>query len=598
LAALAVALALLGSATGPGTSGAADTGAAAAAAAAGQGYWLAGAEGAVYAFGAAEELGRVGAAVRQPIAGMAATPSGEGYWLVGADGGLFGFGDARFLGSTGNKALNRPVVGMAATPTGSGYWFVAADGGIFTFGDAGFYGSTGALRLNRPVVGMAATPSGRGYWFVAADGGVFTFGDAAFYGSTGSIRLNKPIVGMAPTPTGAGYWLIASDGGVFTFGDAGFYGSTGSMRLNAPIVGLSPTPSGAGYWFVASDGGVFTFGDAAFAGSVGGTALARPVTAMAAFPATAARASTGRPRAESPVSGDPAPGPDDPDPDREVTEVPPAAPAAPPAPAPAPAPVTPAERREAFDVALIGDTGYSASQDRLLFDIRDDINASGAAFTIHVGDVWSEVDAQCREADYQRIHGVFNGFAAPFVYTPGDNEWTDCPRSSSGALADIRRIFFPTNETLGQGRMTVERQGEMPENARFSRGGAVFVTINEPGASGRGGTHRDRNIEWLNAAFDHAQATGAAGVVVAWQDNPFQPSGGRLVRTLAQRTEAFGKPVVLVHGDTHHGHVDTPLDLPNFTRVEVDGDSSSGEWMKMTVNASSPGVFSFDEQRA
>jgi ribosomal protein L24E len=588
VAALAVALALLGSATGTATSGASDTGAAAAAAAAGQGYWLAGADGAVYGFGAAEELGRPGAAVRHPIAGMAATPSGEGYWLVGADGGLFGFGDARFLGSTGDKPLNRPVVGMAATPTGDGYWFVAADGGIFTFGDAGFYGSTGALRLNRPVVGMAATPSGRGYWFVAADGGVFTFGDAAFYGSTGSIRLNKPIVGMAPTPTGAGYWLIASDGGVFTFGDAGFYGSTGSKRLNAPIVGLSPTPTGAGYWFVASDGGVFTFGDAAFAGSVGGTALARPVTAMAAFPATGARISSGLPGAESPIAGDPAPDPDDPDPDRSATEVPPAP----------PAPVTPAERRDAFDVALIGDTGYDSHQDDVLLDVRDDINAAGAAFTIHIGDVWSEADAECEEDGYQRIHGVFDGFAAPFVYTPGDNEWTDCPRSSSGALEDIRRIFFSTNETLGQRRMTVDRQPGMPENARFRQNGVVFVTINEPGASGRGGSHRERNLEWLNAAFDQAEATGAAGVVVAWQDNPFEPSGGRLVRTLEERTEAFGKPVVLVHGDTHHGHVDTPLDLDNFTRVEVEGDSSGGEWMRMTVNPQSPEVFSFDEERA
>jgi ribosomal protein L24E len=480
---------------------------------------------------------------------------------------------------------------MAATPTGDGYWFVAADGGIFSFGDAAFYGSTGALRLNRPVVGMAATPSGRGYWFVAADGGIFSFGDAAFYGSTGSVRLNKPIVGMAATPTGAGYWLIASDGGIFSFGDAGFYGSTGSLRLNAPIVGLSPTPSGEGYWFVASDGGVFNFGDAAFAGSVGGSALARPVTTMAAVRALGSRTGSRMPDPEPPLTGTPTPVPDpgpDPDPgpgpDQTATEAP---------------PVAPNERRdEPFDVALIGDTGYSSAQDRALLEVRDDIDAAGAAFTIHVGDIWSEAGAECGESDYQRVRGVFDGFAAPFVYTPGDNEWTDCPRGSTGALEDIRRIFFPTNETMGRRRMTVERQAGMPENARFTRGGVVFTTINEPGASGRGGSHRDRNIDWVNAAFDHAAATNAAGVVVAWQDNPFEPSGGRLVRTLAERAEAFGKPVVLVHGDTHHGQVDHPLHLSNFTRVEVEGDSSSGEWMRMTVDPSSPHVFSFDEARA
>ncbi|MGH9035708.1 MAG: hypothetical protein ACRD0O_08070, partial [Acidimicrobiia bacterium] len=167
------------------------------------------------------------------------------------------------------------------------------------------------------------------------------------------------------------------------------------------------------------------------------------------------------------------------------------------------------------------------------------------------------------------------------------------------ALNRIRELFFSTGETLGQRRMSVDRQSGMPENARFRAGGVVFVTLNEPGATGRGGSHRDRNIEWLNAAFDQAAATGAAGVVVGWQDNPFEPSGGRLLHTLEERTEAFGKPVVLVHGDTHHPQVDHPWDdLPNFTRVEVQGDSSSGEWWRMTVDPQSPHVFSFKKERA
>ncbi len=577
LAALAVALALLVSATGAGVSNAADNPEPVAAAPR-QGYWLAGADGSVYGFGSAEHFGAVPAGVRQAIAGVAATPSGEGYWLVSSDGGVFSFGDAPFLGSTGDLRLNRPVVGMAATPTGDGYWFVAADGGLFSFGDAAFYGSTGAMRLNRPVVGMAATPTGRGYWFVAADGGVFSFGDAVFYGSTGSLRLNKPIVGMAASPTGAGYWLVASDGGVFAFGDAGFFGSTGSQRLNAPIVGLTPTPTGLGYWFVAADGGVFSFGDALFAGSAGGMRLPRPITALAAVPPHGSQASF-HPDDEGPIPDDPAPPtPPDDGPDRSATVAP-------------PAPTGP------FDVALIGDTGYDADQDKVLFEIRSDIGEEGPDFTIHVGDIWSEADGECREEDYQRVHDVFEGFDAPLVYTPGDNEWADCPGSSSKALETIRRIFFSTNETLGRRRMTVERQPGMPENARFTRSGVVFATINEPGPDGRSGTHRDLNIEWLNAAFDHAEASGAPAVVVAWQDNPFEPDGGRLLETLEDRTETFGKPVTLVHGDTHHHELDHPWG-DNFTRVEVEGDSSSGEWMRMTVDPSSPEVFRFHRERA
>lgn len=37
--------------------------------------------------------------VNAPIVGIAATPSGKGYWLAAADGGIFAFGDAVYLGN-------------------------------------------------------------------------------------------------------------------------------------------------------------------------------------------------------------------------------------------------------------------------------------------------------------------------------------------------------------------------------------------------------------------------------------------------------------------------------------------------------------------
>ena len=233
------------------------------------GYWLAGADGKVYRFGSAPELGSA-AGLNQPVVCMTSTASGGGYWLVARDGGVFAFGDAGFLGSTGAVALNQPIVGMAASPTGKGYWLVAADGGVFAFGDAAFFGSTGGTRLNQPIAGMAATPSGEGYWLVAQDGGVFAFGDAAFFGSTGAIKLNQPITSMSATPSGGGYWLTAADGGVFAFGDSRFFGSAAGRPAANPAVGIAATASGAGYWVATRDGGVYAFGDAPFAGSAAG----------------------------------------------------------------------------------------------------------------------------------------------------------------------------------------------------------------------------------------------------------------------------------------------------------------------------------------
>ncbi len=241
------------------------------------GYAVFGADGSIAPLGPVPTVNGVsksffgsmtGHPLASPVVGAAYTPFHDGYWMVGADGGVFSFGAAGFEGSMGGKPLNRPIVGIAGTPDGAGYWEVASDGGIFAFGDAGFYGSTGDKTLVEPIVGMAATADGRGYWLVASDGGVFAYGDAAYFGSTGGRPPVDPIVGIAPTSDGSGYWMVTRAGAVFPFGDAKYQGSLRYLFLGAPIVGITPSSDGQGYWLAGADGGVFAFGDAPFYGSV------------------------------------------------------------------------------------------------------------------------------------------------------------------------------------------------------------------------------------------------------------------------------------------------------------------------------------------
>ena len=276
----------------------------------GDGYWLATAEpfrrpcfcpdtvtSTMATFGEAPQAGSPDPATLEGrIVGMAPQrDTGLGYWLAAADGGVFAYGDAPFRGSAGSLPLRSPIVGIASTPTGLGYWLAAADGGVFAYGDAGFHGSAASLALRSPIVAVVSQ-SALGYWLVAADGGVFAFGDSRFRGSTGSIRLAAPVVGGAPTPSGDGYWLVASDGGVFAFGDATFVGSAGGTRLAAPVVAIARHDGGrsAGYWLVAGDGGVFSYGSAPFLGSCvercrpRATTRAATVVAAAGTPATAA----------------------------------------------------------------------------------------------------------------------------------------------------------------------------------------------------------------------------------------------------------------------------------------------------------------------
>ena len=248
----------------------------------GPAYWLAGADGGVFAFGRAAFAGAASdTALGQPVAGIANTPTGDGYWLAGRDGGVFAFGDAPYLGGVSAVALNNPVIDIAANRTGQGYWLAGSDGGVFAFGDAPWLGGIAGTELSAPVTAIVATPTGQGYWLTARDGGVFAFGDAQWLGGAVGIDLTKPVVDMAPTPSGLGYWLVASDGGVFAFGDAGFSGSALGMATNRAVVGIAPTPSGRGYWLAAGDGGVFAFGDAGFYGSVADARLAHPVVGIA-----------------------------------------------------------------------------------------------------------------------------------------------------------------------------------------------------------------------------------------------------------------------------------------------------------------------------
>ncbi|WP_298404420.1 G1 family glutamic endopeptidase [Ferrimicrobium sp.] len=144
-------------------------------------------------------------------------PAPAGYYLAGQDGATYAFGAPTYgstytyglTGLTGSHPLNAPIVAIIATPDGKGYWLIAKDGGVFDFGDAHFYGSTytygltgltGSHPLNAPIVGMAAAPNGGGYWLVAADGGVFDFGDAPFEGSLGGQTISGRIVAIAAAP--------------------------------------------------------------------------------------------------------------------------------------------------------------------------------------------------------------------------------------------------------------------------------------------------------------------------------------------------------------------------------------------------------------
>jgi hypothetical protein len=151
--------------------------------------------------------------------------------------------------------------------------------------------------------------------------------------------------------------------------------------------------------------------------------------------------------------------------------------------------------------------------------------------------------------------------------------------------------------SLGAQPIPQLRQAGVPENARWELGGVVFATLNVPGPNG-GGPTTGANHTWLDKAFDRAVAINAPAVMVIWQDDPTDGSSPALVARLRKRAAAFGKPVMLVHGDTHQYKLDNPWkDTPNLTRLET-FPSFTPEWVKVIVNPASPAVFTVARMRA
>ena len=74
----------------------------------------------------------------------------------------------------------------------------------------------------------------------------------------------------------------------------------------------------------------------------------------------------------------------------------------------------------------------------------------------------------------------------------------------------------------------------------------------------------------------------------------------RILERLGQRAEAFGRPVLLAHGDSHYFRLDQPLIRPvagggaaaleNLMRLENFG-SPQVHWVEVQVNPRDPQVF-------
>jgi hypothetical protein len=121
-----------------------------------------------------------------------------------------------------------------------------------------------------------------------------------------------------------------------------------------------------------------------------------------------------------------------------------------------------------YSIGLWSDLPYSAEQAAVLPNLIADMNSQDLAFTAHDDDLrQGSGSPNCADSSiYANAAGYFASLSAPAIFTPGDNDWTDCDRQSLGGdgrnslqeLDKERALFFNTPFTLGQTRFLQEVQ--------------------------------------------------------------------------------------------------------------------------------------------
>lgn len=327
------------------------------------------------------------------------------------------------------------------------------------------------------------------------------------------------------------------------------------------------------------------------------------------------------------------------------------------------------EPQVALNIAVIGDTPYGLKDsDTAQFKatpafikaINDDAQVS---LVFHVGDIHSGKQT-CSYAYNRSIYDMWTstnpltpGFRIPVIYTPGDNEWTDCHKPKEGGLDPlanlgyVRDIFFatPGNAIAVDKAVISQAQAFDPnypsdakfvENVMWEQAGVVFVTLNVPGGSNNDednwyGNPRtpeqtreilertSADLRWLDKAFAFAKTNRSRAVVIQLQADMWDLDGTarkdlhianyrQFIDSIAYHTTVFGKPVLLLNGDSHGYRSDNPLvkgaacftesgateiacsddayenhpngyNVRNFHRIVVHGSVAPMEWLKLKI---------------
>jgi Calcineurin-like phosphoesterase len=247
-------------------------------------------------------------------------------------------------------------------------------------------------------------------------------------------------------------------------------------------------------------------------------------------------------------------------------------------------------------------------------------------------------------AEQQRIDYVLAGDGTLRDYAGGD------PLEN---LALIRRLYFPRpGHTLGRDKAVTSQarahaaghseDGAFVENVRYVDDGVLYAFVNIPGGSNNGEdpwygapqpSRRQRaeiaartgaTVRWIEAAYAQARRLGAKAMVIGTQADLWDTDGRGVdhvaqyepyVQAIGEGARRFGRPVLLLVGDSHVYRSDNPFEagspcvaepapgqqavpcttdaatahpgyrVANLHRVVVHGSSMPMEWLRLRIDA-------------
>ena len=282
------------------------------------------------------------------------------------------------------------------------------------------------------------------------------------------------------------------------------------------------------------------------------------------------------------------------------------------------------------DFVAFGDMPYNAEQVTMMKSLAQAPALAGVSFALFYGDTKSG-GARCTLEELAGNKKLIEGIVdVPLFFTPGDNDWTDCDRKGDDELKILDQVLMPLYfakdarpeaDPRAKPEWNITRQGGQLENARWSEGGVTFATFHIV-ATGNGREEikigdkamnyarvdaRDAaNLTWLAESFRAANEAGSEAFVLAMHTDPTKVPDGlpvcsQTVHTgcdpykpfldaLAEKATAFGKPVLVIHGDTSpYCEQKEFLGVPNMQRLNGTGDYVPG----VTRVRYAEGTFSF-----